>query len=80
MIYCLLVLYPASRLDWLVLARLMAGTIFTIPGNVFFRPGHLLTHIHYLVVHLVAPVVILAAAICLITFSVSGRWKLRRCG
>jgi hypothetical protein len=78
MIYCLLVLYPASRLDWLVLARLMAGTIFTIPGNVFFRPGQLLTHIHYLVVHLIAPVVILAAAICLITLSVSGQWKLRQ--
>ena len=33
MICCLLVPYPATRLDWLVLARLAAGTIPNIPGN-----------------------------------------------
>src|SRR5215471_208476 len=33
MIICLLVLYPASRLDWLVLAIVAAGTLPNIPGN-----------------------------------------------
>ena len=33
MIVCLLVFYPASRLDWLVLGRLAAATVPTIPGN-----------------------------------------------
>ena len=32
MIIAVLVLYPASRLDWLVLARLAAGTIANMPG------------------------------------------------
>ena len=33
MIICLLVFYPATRLDWLVLARVAAGTIPNTPGN-----------------------------------------------
>ena len=33
MLICVLVLYPASRLDWLVLGRLAAGTISNMPGN-----------------------------------------------
>jgi len=33
MAVCLLVLYPASRLDWLVVARLTAATISNMPGN-----------------------------------------------
>ena len=38
MIICLLVLYPASRLDWLVLARLAAGTIPNTPGHPMAHP------------------------------------------
>ncbi len=39
MIFCLLVFYPASRLDWLVLARLTAGTTALIPGNPYLAAG-----------------------------------------
>ena len=42
MIICVLVLYPASRLDWLVLARLTAGTISNMPGNPYLQHSHLL--------------------------------------
>ena len=42
MIVCVLVLYPASRLDWLVLARLAAGTIANMPGNPYLQHSHLL--------------------------------------
>ena len=33
MVICLLVLYPASRLDWLVLARLAVATLANMPGD-----------------------------------------------
>jgi alpha-1,6-mannosyltransferase len=32
MAFCLLAFYPASRLDWPVLARLAAGTFYSMPG------------------------------------------------
>jgi hypothetical protein len=37
MMICLLALYPATAIDWPVLARLVAGTFFTTPG----MPGRL---------------------------------------
>ncbi len=39
MIICVLVLYPASRLDWLILARLGAATIANMPGDPSGVPG-----------------------------------------
>jgi hypothetical protein len=78
MIFCLIILYPASRLDWLVLARLTIGTISNMPGNAFPPHGHLLTLIHHITLFRVAPVGILGAAICLVTCCVSGRWRLRQ--
>src|SRR5262249_13131419 len=32
MVFCLLALFPASRLDWPVLARLAAGSLYAVPG------------------------------------------------
>src|SRR5260370_39775967 len=40
MLICLLVLYPASRLDWLVVARVTAGTFALMPGNAGVPPQH----------------------------------------
>jgi hypothetical protein len=37
MVFCLLALYPASRLDWPMLARLTVATIYSMPG----MPGKL---------------------------------------
>jgi hypothetical protein len=70
MIVALLVLYPASRLDWLVLTRLTAGTIAMIPGAP--KPvGHIATTF-------VVPGVLLACVVALIYLCVTGRWRTDR--
>jgi hypothetical protein len=76
-IICVLVLYPASRLDWLVIGRLTFTTISNIPGNPWGPPGHVLKRIDEVAIHGVAPYVLLAAAVGLIVLAVSGRWGLR---
>jgi hypothetical protein len=75
MIICLLVLYPASRLDWLVLAIVTAGTLPSIPA-----PGGPVSTVHHFFVVGFAPLVLLVAAIGLVGLCVSGRWKLREPG
>ncbi len=77
MIICVLVLYPASRLDWLVLARLTVGTISNMPGNPYLQHSHLLLLTDHFAVRVLAPAVMLAAALTLVALCVSGRWKLR---
>jgi hypothetical protein len=80
MIIGLLLLYPASRLDWLVLARLTAATIANMPGNPFLDHSHVLTIIDRLAVHVLAPLVLLGAAAGLVVLCVSGRWRRARPG
>jgi hypothetical protein len=75
MIICLLVLYPASRLDWLVIAIITAGTLPNIPA-----PGGLVNTVHHFFVVSLAPLVLLAAALGLVALCVTGRWKLREPG
>jgi hypothetical protein len=75
MIICVLVLYPASRLDWLVLARLTAGTIANMPGNPLLPHGHVLNLLDHYAIHVVAPLVILGAAVGLVALCWSGRWN-----
>jgi len=77
MIICLLLLYPASRLDWLVLARLTAGTISNMPGDPYLHHGHLLNLADHWMVKVIAPILILASAVGLVGLCVSGRWKLQ---
>jgi hypothetical protein len=77
MIICVLVLCPASRLDWLVLGRLTVGTISNMPGNPFLQRSHLLLLTDHFAIRVLAPVVMLAAAVTLVALCVSGRWKLR---
>ncbi len=79
MIICLLVLYPASRLDWLVLAIVAAGTLPNIPGNPRAPSGAVDSVHHFLIVDF-APLVLLAAALGLVGLCVSGRWKLHEPG
>jgi alpha-1,6-mannosyltransferase len=76
MIICLLVLYPASRLDWLVLARLTAGTIALMPGSPSPLPAPLLAELASDSQVAVAPVVLLAATVGLVALCISRRWKL----
>jgi len=75
MIICVLVLYPATRLDWLVLARLTAGTIANMPGNPLLPHGHVLSLLDHLAIRAVAPLVILGAAVGLVVLCWSGRWN-----
>ena len=77
MIICVLVLFPASRLDWLVLARLAAGTISNMPGNPYLQHSHLLLATDHFAVRIMAPLVILAAAVILVVLCLTGKWKLR---
>jgi hypothetical protein len=80
MIICLLIFYPESRLDWLVLVPVMVGTITAplgIPGAPLGRAAGL---IHDLAVHLLSPLVLLAAAAGLVALCLSGRWQPREPG
>jgi hypothetical protein len=77
MVVCLLALFPATRLDWPVLARLLAGTLYSMPGMpgmlpaVFF--GLLPAEQRYLV-----PAARLAALLAVIALCLTGAWHARR--
>jgi hypothetical protein len=73
MVFCLLALFPASRLDWPVLARLAAGTLYSLPG----MPGPLPAVFGgFLPVEqrLVVPVIRLAALAAVIVLCLTGAW------
>ena len=74
---CVLVLYPATRLDWLVIARLTAATIANTPGLEHGPPGRTLHVVDHYAIHALAPAVLLAAAVALVALAVSGRWGVR---
>jgi hypothetical protein len=76
MAFCLLALYPASRIDWLVLARLTAATFALMPGNAGFPPQHVLAVITADSLFWWTPAVLLAAAVALVWLAVTGRWKM----
>ena len=73
--FCLLALYPASRLDWLMIARLTAATFAFMPGNAGFPAGHVLAVITEDCLYYVAPAILLAAAVGLVWLAVTQRWK-----
>jgi hypothetical protein len=74
MIFCVLALYPASTLDWVLLARLGAATIGTIPGNPNGVPGRTLRSTDVLLVHGLVPAVLLACAVGVLWLAISGQW------
>lgn len=79
MVVILLVFFPASRLDWLVLAYLSAMTLADMPGLGTVRPGVLgraLNAVQTANLGDVAPLVLLVVAVILIVFCVTGRWGL----
>jgi hypothetical protein len=78
MIICVLVLYPASRLDWLVLARLCAATIANLPGDVGGVPVKALKPLDTFLVHGFAPPVLLLVALGVVLLAVSGAWGVRQ--
>jgi hypothetical protein len=74
---CILVLYPATRLDWLVLLRLTVATLSNTPGIPAGPPGHVLKVVAWYVIHAVAPVALAVAVVGLAVLAISGRWGLR---
>ncbi len=76
MAICLLALYPASRLDWLILIRLAAGTFALMPGNAGFPAQPVLSAITRAGLYYLAPAVLLAAAAALVWLCVTRRWRM----
>lgn len=76
MIICMLIFYPASQLDWIVLGRLTAGTVALIPGDPYLNAGHLIDRLNQDILTLWAPIVLLASAVGLAWMSLTGRWRL----
>jgi hypothetical protein len=75
---CVLVLYPATRLDWLVLLRLTVATMANTPGIPAGPPGHVLKVADRYIIHALAPAALLVAVVGLVVLAVSGRWGVRR--
>jgi hypothetical protein len=75
MIICLLIFYPASRLDWLVLALVAVGTITAPLGIAEAQLGRAADVIHDFSVNVLSPLVLLAAAAGLVALCLSGRWS-----
>jgi hypothetical protein len=78
MVVCALIFYPASRLDWLVLAWLTMSTITDMPGRGFGGSRHALgtviPAIHNASYLVVQPLVVVAALAALAVLCVTGRW------
>lgn len=74
MIICLLVLVPACWLDWLVVARLTAGTVALMPGDELPPPTRLLARISLDNLTLAVPIVLLTAVIALVLLCLAG-WR-----
>jgi hypothetical protein len=74
---CVLVLFPATRLDWIVLLRLAAATLANTPGIPAGPPGHDLKVLDRFVVNHLAPWALLIAVVLLVLVAVTGRWGVR---
>jgi hypothetical protein len=75
-VICVLALYPASRLDWIVLAPLTFATIANMPGNPHL-PRAWLRSLDRYAVHYQAPLVLLAAAGSLVVLAAAREWGVR---
>jgi hypothetical protein len=74
MVICVLALYPATRLDWLVLARLGVATMANIPGNPDGISGGRMRMADVALVHTFTPAVLLACAVGVVVLAVTGQW------
>jgi hypothetical protein len=77
MIIVLLMFYPATRIDWLVIARVAVGSLPNTPGNPTNPPGHVLDLLHHWSIVAIAPLVLLGAALGLIVLCVTRQWTPR---
>jgi hypothetical protein len=78
MIICLIAVYPGSRLDGIVLARLLAGTtVYILAVDEALSP-HWLNTVFQENVSYLAPAVRLAAVVALAWLCLSGAWRWQR--
>jgi hypothetical protein len=78
MAICLLLFFPASRLDWISLAWLAALTVADMPGvgtDQRWRVGEALLQVQYNLLVRVAPLVMLACLVALVYCCVSRNWR-----
>lgn len=74
MAVCLLIFYPASRLDWLVLTRLAAATLALIPGSNLLAGDSVIGEVAHQVVTFGTPLVLVGCVVWLVYLSVTGNW------
>jgi hypothetical protein len=75
MVIALLAVYPASRLDYVVVVQMMAGTFALMPGGPFAPPLGWLRTVTNETLSAGAPVVLLAAAVAVILLCVFNAWN-----
>jgi hypothetical protein len=75
--FCLLAVFPASRLDWLALIRAVPAAMAVATGAATRHP-HELTRVIAFVGNDLSPDVRLAAVIAAVVLCVLGAWELRR--
>jgi hypothetical protein len=78
MLIGVLVLYPATWIDWLALARLAAATLANIPGDPNGVPSAQLRQFDAAMVHGFAPTILLAVGVCVVLVAVRGSWSVMR--
>jgi hypothetical protein len=71
----LLAVYPATRLDWVVIGQFTIATFANLPGLVFSLHPHWLSYIAVLSAFRIMPLLLLAAVLALIWLAVSQRWE-----
>jgi hypothetical protein len=76
MIFPLLAVVPATRLDWIVLVRALATAAGELPGVAFYHQLHpsWLGSFVYLTTRGIVPVTLVAVAAALVWLCVTGRW------
>ena len=75
--FCLLAVYPATRLDWLALIRAVPAAMAVATGAVARHP-HALTRVISFVGYDLSPAVRLGAVIAAVVLCALGAWELRR--
>jgi hypothetical protein len=76
MLFPLLAVIPATRLDWIALGRAVVGGVAELPGVTFYtllRPPWL-AQADDAVARGLAPLALLAIAVALIWLCITGRW------
>jgi hypothetical protein len=77
MAICLLALYPASRLDWLVIGRLAVATIGLMPGNTVWPSPAWVGSLNVAILDVATPGLMGVAAAALIWLCVTRGWRIQ---